>query len=367
MSRRAWTKALRSDTVTIVLVLIALALVTSMSVAWYVSHANKKPLAKPEPRFNTDIEQRLDAVMDTFVSQGRVPGAIVGIWVPGQGTFLRVRGFANNETHEPMTLEDRFRIASITKTFVATVVLQLVDEKKVGLDQPVSDFVPAVPNGGSITVRQLLNHTSGLFDFIEDDGFNKACLADHHRKWAPAELLVLSAAHAPYFAPGGGWHYSNTNYIALGMLVEKVTGHKLGDEIGRGILRPLQLKATSFLTSLQIQGPYSKGYSVVDGALRDDSDIDPSAGWASSAMMSDLGDLKVWAAALAEGHLVSDETHQESLSMLSTTSSNVYYGLGLMKWGGLHRAPGQRVRVQHGDVLHAVEARHHHRLPEQHP
>jgi D-alanyl-D-alanine carboxypeptidase len=213
----------------------------------------------------------------------------------------------------------------------------------------------------------LLNHTSGLFDFIEDDGFNKACLADHHRKWAPAELLALSAAHTPYFAPGGGWHYSNTNYIALGMLVEKVTGHKLGDEIGRRILRPLQLKATSFLTGLQIQGPYSKGYSVVDGALRDDSDIDPSAGWASSAMMSDLGDLKVWAAALAEGHLVSDETHQESLSMLSTTSSNVYYGLGLMKWGGLHRAPGQRVRVQHGDVLHAVEARHHHRLPEQHP
>lgn len=121
------------------------------------------------------------------------------------------------------------RIGSITKTFTATVVLQLVDEHKLGLDDPVSTYLPAVPNGSNITVRQLLNMTSGLFNYTEDDGFNQMWDAQPGWVWADAELLAAAFAHPPYFPPGKGFHYSNTNYELLGMIAAKLGGAPLAE------------------------------------------------------------------------------------------------------------------------------------------
>jgi len=333
MTKRVLGKTLRTDTVTLILVLIAFAVVTSLSITWLVSRSASKPLGKPEKQLSADVQGRLDAVLDTYVSQGHVAGAIVGIWVPGEGTWVRVRGFADQKTHQPMMATDKFRIASITKTFVATVALQLVDEKRLGLDDPVSKYLPSLPNGSSITVRQLLNHTSGLFDFVEDSAFQKASTSNPLKKWTQAQLLAYGTSHAPYFAPGTGWHYSNTNYIVLGLIIEAVTGQKVGAVIDSKILKPLQLQGTTYMTGLPTKEPYSKGYVNDNGILTEASDIDPSAGGASSAMMSDMADLKVWAEALGRGDLLSREAQAERMKTGATDGSPMAYGLGIMKWG----------------------------------
>jgi len=223
------------------------------------------------------------------------------------------------------------KIGSITKTFVAMVVLQLVDQKIIGLDDPLSKYVTTVPGAGQITIRQLLNHTSGLFDFLDDEGFETAIIAKPGRKWTPAELVSLATSHPPYFAPGAGWHYSNTGYILLGMIVESVTGDRLANEVDRRIVKPLGLTNTFFPSSADVAGPILTGYELVDGKLEKVPRFDPSVGWASSAMVSDLADMKTWVRALAEGTLLSQESQAQRLNTITTAPGSPQYGLGMMR------------------------------------
>ena len=123
------------------------------------------------------------------------------------------------------------RIGSITKSFTGTVVLQLVDEGWLGLDDPISRHLAGVPNGDNITIRQLLNMTSGLYNYSEDRGFNESLDADPGRVWTPEELLAIGLGRQPYFPPGTGFHYSNTNSVLLGKLVEAGDGRSIGTGI----------------------------------------------------------------------------------------------------------------------------------------
>ena len=177
---------------------------------------------------------------------GGAPGALAFVRNPGGGDGVAA-GYADLRTRTPMAATDGFRIASVTKTFVATVVLQLEAEHRLDIDDRVERWLLGiVPNGGAITIRELLNHTSGLFDYSEDDAHTQAVIADPGRRWSPYELLSVAFAHPPLFRPGTSWFYSNTNYVVLGLVVEAVTGRSLGQELEARIIDRLRLHATSF-------------------------------------------------------------------------------------------------------------------------
>ncbi|RLU79712.1 serine hydrolase [Streptomyces griseocarneus] len=156
---------------------------------------------------------------------------------------------------------DEFRMGSNTKTMVAVLVLQLVGQGELALTDPVEKWLPGqVPNGHAITLRMLLNHTSGLFDYTEDPAVLPSALGKDRRPWTSAQLLALGVKHDPLFAPGTAWSYSNTDYVAIGAVLERVTGRTLAALVRDRIARPLHLEHTYYATDSAWQGPHARGY-----------------------------------------------------------------------------------------------------------
>ncbi|WP_185844917.1 serine hydrolase [Nonomuraea sp. WAC 01424] len=225
-----------------------------------------------------------------------------------------------------------FRIGSVTKTFVATVVLQLVDEGKLKLDDPIDRHLPGlVPDGGQVTVRRLLNHTSHLYDYMSEPGYstNRWRGEARFRSYQPRELLKV--AFAKKLPDDGAWHYSNTNYVVLGLLVEKLTGHTYGAEVRSRILRPLGLRHTVVPGDRAgLPSPHAKGYEAMP-ELVDATRMNPSLDWAAGEMISTAGDLERFMSALLGGRL----TSAESLKAMRTTvetGAGFGYGLGLQAY-----------------------------------
>src|ERR687885_1017679 len=164
--------------------------------------------AATRPAFSPAIQRQLQQALDHAVANPAVPGMIVGIWVPGRGTWVRAAGLADRATKRPMQVQDSARIASITKTFIGTLILQLVGEGKLGLDDPIQRWAPQVPNAQHITVRELLNMSSGLYNYGEDKPWVRQAFVPtgqvRARQWAPQQLVQVAIAHKPYFPPGKG-------------------------------------------------------------------------------------------------------------------------------------------------------------------
>jgi len=292
-------------------------------------------------------EPELQRALDRLVAAG-VPGA-VALVREGSHTIRLASGSGNLKAKTPMRVGDRFRVGSVTKTFVATVVLQLVGEGKLRLSDTVERWLPGVvPNGGRITVRSLLNHTSGLFDYGGDRKWLAAAYRDPMRDWTPREIVAVATAHKPHFAPGAGWSYSNTNYFVLGLIVEAATKHALATELRRRILTPLQLRDTSFPTQPRIAGRYAHGYFL--RPLQDVSDGSPSVVWAAGALVSTADDIATFYRALLGGRLLSHQLLREMRTTV-TPVPGFSYGLGLQKlrgpcgtfWGHSGGSPGYAV------------------------
>jgi D-alanyl-D-alanine carboxypeptidase len=232
-----------------------------------------------------------------------------------------------------MAATDRFRVASITKTFVATVVLQLVAEGKLGLDDPVERWLPGlVPNGSAITIRQLLGHRSGLFDYLDDRAFARAVVAHPGRAWSPRGLVAIATAHRPLHPPGSEWSYSNTNYILLGLVVEAASGTTLSHELQQRLFDPLGLSATTFPTGSRIQGAHAHGYIGFATlpqlhSLLDTAPASASLGWAAGGIVSTGDDVTRFYAALLGGRLLPPDL----LAAMETQSPDAHYGLGLLE------------------------------------
>ena len=264
----------------------------------------------------------------------KVPGAIVGMWFGKQGTWVVGAGKGNTSTGAAPQTTDKTRIGSISKTFTATVILQLVDEKKLSLDDKLSKYEPQVPGADGITIRQLLNMTSGLYNYTDDQAFWDAFLKNRNAVWTPQQVVDLAVSHPAVFPPGQKYMYSNTNYILLGMIIEKVTGKKAGDVITTGIIDKLSLTNTSFPTGTGIPSPYMHGYLAATGQpndsakLQDFSIYSPSPFWTAGAMISTLNDLKTWAEAIGNGKVLSKAMHAEQIKLSAPNTSS--YGLGLM-------------------------------------
>ncbi|MBW4717948.1 serine hydrolase domain-containing protein [Saccharothrix obliqua] len=263
--------------------------------------------------------------LDSWITDHRASAALMRV-EDGTGVSSHAAGEARVDGH--------FRIGSVTKTFVATVVLQLVDEGRVALDDPISRYVDGVPDGAAITVRQVLDHTSGLYDYAHERDWstNRWRGTARFRSYQPRELLDVAFGHPANFPPGTSWRYSNTNYVVAGLLIERVTGRPYGVEVGRRVIEPLGLRHTSVPGNRPwLPHPHARGYTEVDGRLVDATLMNPSLDWAAGEMISTAEDLSRFLDALLGGRLLSPA----SLAAMRTTQSTgsiFAYGLGLQRF-----------------------------------
>jgi len=247
-----------------------------------------------------------------------IPGALMGVWIPGDGDLIIEQGVSDIDTNEAIEKDDHVRIGSVTKSFTVTVILQLVEEGLINLNDPLNKFFPEIENS-SATLAELANMRSGIFNYTEDMKFIKLLIQDLLRKWAPEELVDVADRNRnlPYFAPDGGWHYSNTNTVILGMIIEQVTGNFVGDEIQKRIIEPLGLGDTIYPVSPDIPSPFSRGYLELPTGFTDVTLSDPSSSAGSGAMISRLQDLRKWGEALGTGSLINKELQQERIDSLA--------------------------------------------------
>lgn len=293
---------------------------------------------EPTPPSNTDTAARgLDTAIAGAMVSAAVPGAIIGIWGP-EIEYVRALGVADKSTGAPMRPDFYTRIGSETKTFTVTAALQLADSGRLRLDDPVADYVAAVPDGDRITLRQLAGMNSCLPNYTDSRAFQRAYLADPHRSFTPRQLLDYAFAEPAPCAPGTGFHYSNTNAVLLGLVVENVSGQPLPDYIRDHITGPLRLNHTSFPTTAEFPQPHAQGYTnwTPDGAEAVATDWNPSWSWAAGAMISTLDDLHAWTIALATGALLSDAMGHQRLETAKVpgVASDIGYGLGMVDLAG---------------------------------
>ncbi|MFE4699672.1 serine hydrolase domain-containing protein [Streptomyces sp. NPDC056738] len=282
------------------------------------------------------LSARLDKAVEDVRKQAGIPGVVVGLWMPGKGNYVRATGVADKATGKPMSADDYVRIGSETKTFTVTALLELVDRHRVRLDDLISRYIPGVPNGRHITLRQLAEMRSGLFPYTSDADFEHDLLSDPQRFFTPRELLAYGFKHPNTFAPGTQFEYSNTNLILLGLVVEKVTGRKLRDIIDERVLRPARLRHTLFPKGNEFPKPHPQGYTdqTLSGEVANSTNWNPSWAWAAGAMISNLQDLRHWAKVVATGTLLSPETQAQRLKTLPTGFPGTTYGLGIFNASG---------------------------------
>ncbi|NEB01802.1 beta-lactamase family protein [Streptomyces sp. SID13726] len=299
----------------------------------------------------------------------------------GRSTWSTTVGTGNLRTGAPRSADDRYRVGSITKTFVSTVLLQLEAEGRLSLDDKVEKWLPGVVHGnghdgGRITLRQLLNHTSGIFNYTSDETFARTYfLKDgffEHRydTKSPEQLVAIAMAHKPDFAPGTSWNYSNTNYVLAGMVIQKATGQSYAEQIRRRIIGPLHLTATSVPgTRVTVPQPSSRAYSklaeTATGPTYDVTKLNPSLASSAGEMISDSADLDRFYSALLKGKLLPPKQLKEMKTTVTVEGiPNAGYGLGLIDrelscgvhvWGhdgGIHGS--NSVAVTTADGKHSV-------------
>ncbi|MFJ4091385.1 serine hydrolase domain-containing protein [Kitasatospora sp. NPDC089913] len=317
---------------------VALAGTTVLALAPASAAATGGEGGRAERRPRVDAQRELR----DLVEHGGTTAALAEIRGVGRSPWRGAAGVSDLATGQPARPDGRFRIGSVTKSFVATVVLQLVGEGRLGLDDPVERYLPGVvPNGGAITVRQLLNHTSGVFNHTEDERFlirTRADLEDYaygrwrYRTYRPEQLAAVSAEHPPYFAPGAGWHYSNTGYVLAGMIVRKVTGRSWQQEADRRIVRPLHLDDTVFpVSGTGFGGPHAHAYLDMPAGPADITRLDPSVVDASGSGVSTTSDLDRFHAALFGGRLLRPAETAALKDTVATTVAGLRYGLGVVR------------------------------------
>jgi D-alanyl-D-alanine carboxypeptidase len=293
----------------------------------------------------TQLEQ-LQRLLDSLVAAG-APGAAARVQDEDE-SLQAAGGVADISTGRPMEARLRFRAGSLTKSFVATVVLQLVAEGRLSLADTLERWLPGIlPYGDQVTIRQLLGHTSGVpQEWATIEGALYGSRQGRFRDWTPQALVALVADRPPDFPPGTAWSYSNTGYILLGLIVEAAGGNPLDQELDRRVVQPLGLRGTYLPGDAgELPGPMSRGYSlrvgpdgeVQDGSLLDFTVQDPSWAWAAGALVSDLEDLIGFFRALLGGRLLPPGLLVEMRTTIAVPPGSIplplydRYGLGLLE------------------------------------
>jgi D-alanyl-D-alanine carboxypeptidase len=288
------------------------------------------PAAASARTLSPSLRAQVDKLAAAQMSSSDFPGLVVGVHAPGKGDYLKAYGRASLATGRRTSVKDRFRIGSVTKTFTAAVILRLVQERRMRLEDHLSKWFPKIPNSRLITVRMLLNHTSGLPNLP----------ADLFENWANSkgtlhfaiDGLVAAAVRQPIvFRPGKGYDYTNTEYLILGQIAQQVTRRSLTQLYRQYVIGPLRLRHTSFQPNRVLPTPNVRGYWLVEDQRADVTTWDFSWAGAAGAMTSTVPDLMRYAPALATGRgLLNAATQRQRLTTVATGQSiGLRYGLGI--------------------------------------
>ncbi|MGG2464763.1 serine hydrolase domain-containing protein [Streptomyces sp. RGM 3693] len=294
-------------------------------------------LPESAPAARAEGYEVIQRVLEQAVTQGGLPGILAEVR-DGDRQWFGTAGVAGTETGRKRSQQDRFRIGSISKTFVATVVLQLAAEGRLSLDDTAEQWLPGVVHGhghdgATVTIRMLLNHTSGIFNYTDDqEALNR------YETHTPELLAQIAVSHPATFTPGSGWAYSNTNYVLAGMIIERATGRALAEEIAERISHPLGLTGTYLPhgSDPTIHGPHSRHYTKLfqtdpDAPVHDATELDSSMFWAAGGMISTARDLNRFFGALLGGRILPPDQQRDMFTTVPTRDwiSNAAYGLGV--------------------------------------
>ena len=291
------------------------------------------------------LKKELQLLLDNWHKAGSFPGATLGVVLANGESFTLAVGYSDRETKTPMKPTDRMLAGSVGKTFAAATALQLIKEGKIGFDDKIEKYLgrepwfSRLPNAKDITVRQLMNHTSGLVRYEFKEQFTKDLTANPDKVWKPAELVAYLLDEKAPFAAGKGWDYSDTNYIVLGMIIEKVTGKRFYDEANRRVLKPLKLTDTIPQDGPRLKG-LIQGYAgpnnpfggtdemIVSGKFA----FNPQFEWTGGGYVSTAHDLARWAKMLYEGKAFSADLLPQVMEGVSAPmlGRETKYGLGVI-------------------------------------
>ncbi|MGH7467593.1 MAG: serine hydrolase domain-containing protein [Longimicrobiales bacterium] len=297
------------------------------------------------------LQARLQARLDSVHAAGRFPGATVGVALADGRAFGWAVGFADTARKEPMRVTHRMLQGSVGKTYFAAVALQLVREGRLQLDDRLEKYLAGeawweapdgrvrLPNGAAVTIRQLMTHTSGVVRYEFKEEFQRDLTRDPQRVWQPADRLAYVLDTQPPFAAGQGWEYSDTNYILLGMVIEKITGSAAYREIERRLLAPNALRNTIPSDRAVLPG-VAQGYAgpnnpfggadamIVDGKFT----VNPQLEWAGGGFASTAEDLARWAAVAFSGKAFGPDLLQQAVQAVEARGlgTGVRYGLGVI-------------------------------------
>jgi len=273
----------------------------------------------------SDIDAAAKGVLDRLL----LPGLTLAIRYGSRPVYIKGYGYANITTSTPAQANTIYEIGSITKQFTAAAIMQLVERGKLGLDDPVSKFLPDYPKPGrSVLIRQLLNHTSGIPNYT-DLAATQQVSVDLTRAHTPEEIMTFFKDLPLEFTPGTQWRYSNSGYFLLGVIIERVTGLTYPEYVQRNIFTPLGLASTSYcIPSLP---ELAQGYqSSADGKLQSVPWVHSSFFYAAGGICSTVGDLIKWQRALAEGRVVSADSYRKMITPATLPDGKpLTYGYGL--------------------------------------
>ncbi|PEN96070.1 alkaline D-peptidase [Bacillus wiedmannii] len=321
----------------------------------FAAKSKKEPTDKEK---KSKHREEVQNVMDQLVTNKKIPSVIAGGLKDGK-RWSYATGTASYEMPHPVETNFSFRIGSITKTFTASVVLQLAEEKQLNLEDTVEKWLPGVVqgngyDGSKITIRQLLNHTSGIAAYTDLDMRDITLPQNPFRYYSTDELISLALAKPPVFAPGEGWDYSNTNTVIAGEIIRKVTGDTYAEQIRKRFIEPLALKETFVMeASSHIPGKHANGYNMDrSGRLYDLTEINQS--WANAAgnMVSTVEDLTTFFSALLGGKLLNQELMDQMFTTVDSPIGKVGLGIyeektsdGQSYWGHAGGTFGFETRV----------------------
>jgi D-alanyl-D-alanine carboxypeptidase len=305
----------------------------------------------------------LQTMVDTTAQELLIPGTVVLLRTP-QGEFTVTHGTTLLGVTSAPRADTHFMIASNTKTMTAAVIMQLAQEGKLSLEDPVSKYVPGVPNGDNITVAELLEMRSGLYNYTNAPEFSASLDRDHTKVWSPAELLAIAFAHPPNFPPGTAYEYNNTNYALLGLIAEKVDDRPLAQAMQDRLFGPLNMQHTELPASTvnTIPEPYSHGYLYGSSSValvgsppyspevlaaaragtilpNDYTDLNHSFATAAGGVISTAADLAVWIKALVGGRVLNAAYQRRWLDSLQPEDTSkphgqqYGYGISQLRWG----------------------------------
>ena len=305
------------------------------------------------------ITTELTAIMDSVIANTHVPGLVAGVWAPDKNlSFVYTAGTADRDTITPMDEEMTFRIGSNTKTITITVFLQLVDEGILALDEYLANYLPLFPRSDEVTLEMLTNMRSGIYNYSESEYFQEMAFTHPTHFWMTDSLIAIAAAEPYYFDPGTDFHYSNSNTIIIGKIIEMVTGNSLESEIQNRIFDELGLINTEYLIGgIALPGYHSKAYymGLYDLSVPELSEyIDVSWAAAAGSAVSTLFELKTYARALTNGNFLSDSLQQHRINGHPLAGSDFTYGMGIFSYqdfyghnGGM---PGYTSLMMHSSV-----------------